>query len=62
MSSYPTSDMLMKIVKKSAEAPDAIGLPLGVQVIGRPYQEELVLHAMAELERAVNFKSKYSFQ
>ena len=62
MSTYPTSDMLMRIVKKSAEAPEAVGLPLGVQVIGRPYQEELVLHAMAELERAVNFKSKYSFQ
>ena len=62
MSTYPTSDMLMRIVKKSAEAPDSVGLPLGVQVIGRPYQEELVLHAMAELERAVNFKSKYSFQ
>ena len=62
MSTYPTSDMLMRIVKKSAEAPEAVGLPLGVQVIGRPYQEELVLHAMAELERAANFKSKYSFQ
>ena len=61
MSNYPTSDMLMKIVKKSAEAPDAIGLPLGVQVIGKPYQEELVLHAMTELERAADFKSKYSF-
>ena len=52
MATYPTSDMLMRIVKKSAEAPDSVGLPLGVQVIGRPYQEELVLHAMAELERA----------
>ena len=62
MSTYPTSDMLMRIVKKSGEAPEAVGLPLGVQVIGRPYQEELVLHAMAELEEATNFKSKYSFQ
>ncbi len=29
---------------------DAAGLPLGVQVVGRPWQEELVLGVMAELE------------
>jgi Asp-tRNA(Asn)/Glu-tRNA(Gln) amidotransferase A subunit family amidase len=28
-------------------------MPLNVQVIGRPYTEELVLRAMAEVEKGV---------
>ena len=31
----------------------AEGCPIGVQVVGRHYQEELVIHAMAEVERLV---------
>ena len=27
------------------------GLPIGVQVVGRPYEEELVLAVAAEIER-----------
>ena len=61
MSTYPTDDVLLKIVKKGAEAESAVGLPLGVQVIGKPYQDEIVLHAMKQLESAVNFDSKYTF-
>ena len=53
MSAYPTDDLLLRIVKKGAEAESAVGLPLGVQVIGKPYTEELVLHAMSQLEGAV---------
>ena len=53
MSAYPTEDLLLRIVKKGAEARSAVGLPLGVQIIGKPYTEELVLHAMLQLEDAV---------
>jgi len=27
------------------------GLPIGVQIVGRPWEEELVLAVMAEVER-----------
>ncbi len=43
----------------------AEGLPLGVQVVGRRFQEEMVLHAMKELEASRkengNFTTKISY-
>jgi len=33
------------------------GLPIGVQVIGRPYEEEIVLEVAAVIEEAFGFKS-----
>ena len=33
----------------------SVGLPLAVQIVGRRYNEELVLRLMKELERIVNF-------
>lgn len=33
----------------------AAGLPMGVQVLTRPYADELCLHAMAVLEREIGF-------
>jgi Asp-tRNA(Asn)/Glu-tRNA(Gln) amidotransferase A subunit family amidase len=30
---------------------ETIGMPIGIQVIGKPYEEELVLRLMVELER-----------
>ena len=59
MSEYPTNDYLLNVIKKGAE--DALGLPLGVQVVGLPWNEELVLYAMKELELEANFKMKYKY-
>ena len=49
MKYYPNSgDYVFKLVQESCKG--ASGLPLNLQVIGRPFQEEVVLHAMKELE------------
>eukprot|EP01017_Pseudomicrothorax_dubius_P005562 TRINITY_DN11430_c0_g1_i6.p1 TRINITY_DN11430_c0_g1~~TRINITY_DN11430_c0_g1_i6.p1 ORF type:complete len:160 (+),score=44.55 TRINITY_DN11430_c0_g1_i6:28-507(+) len=32
-----------------------VGLPVGVQVVGRPYEDELVLNVMHQLEESVDF-------
>lgn len=37
---------------------DSIGLPLAVQIVGRRYNEELVLRLMKELESVAEFKPK----
>jgi aspartyl-tRNA(Asn)/glutamyl-tRNA(Gln) amidotransferase subunit A len=37
---------------------DGSGLPLGLQVIGKPLDEEGVLNAGFALERAANFTAK----
>ena len=39
---------------------DSIGLPLAVQIVGRRYNEELVLRLMKELESVAEFKPKRS--
>jgi len=56
MESYPkpSEDILFKLVREGASA-NTVGLPLNVQVIGRPWQEELVLHVMKLLQDNVNF-------
>ena len=57
MIDYPnTGDYLFKLIQKSCR--DAAGMPLNVQVIGRPFQEELVLHAMKEVERISVYRPK----
>ena len=48
MKNYPTNDVLYNIIKNGTKG--AIGLPLNVQVIGKPWHEELVLSVMKELE------------
>ena len=55
MASYPTNDILYKIIRNGTKG--AVGLPLNVQVIGKPWQEEMVLYVMSELERAAKFSS-----
>jgi len=50
LSSYPVSTDLLHRVAKNATA-GALGCPLGVQVVGRHYKDELVIHAMGEVER-----------
>jgi hypothetical protein len=48
-SKYPKDDdMLFKLVYQGTLG--AQGLPLGVQVVGKPWNEELVLHVMKLLE------------
>ena len=39
-------------MKKSCQ--DAVGMPLGVQIVGRKYQEELILSLMSQLEEVLN--------
>ena len=55
MKDYPTDDLLYKLIKSGTK--DAIGLPLNVQVIGKPWHEEGVLHIMKELEELANYSS-----
>lgn len=46
---YPTNeDFLYKLVKKATK--DTLNFPIGVQVIGLPWQEELVMHTMKQIE------------
>jgi len=53
LSSYPVgSDFLHRVARNATIG--AEGCPIGVQVVGRHYQEELVIHAMKEVERLVN--------
>ena len=46
-------DLTLEVMKRAAAAGDAVGLPLNVQVVGRPWQEEVVLGAMKEVERVM---------
>ena len=57
MNDYPNSDFLFKIVKWGQQG--AAGMPLNVQVIGKPWEEESVLRIMKELEESANFEKKY---
>ena len=46
-------DSLTSDARKALEG--SAGLPVGVQVVGLPYHEELVLRGMREIERGVGF-------
>lgn len=37
----------------------AVGMPLGIQIIGRRYQEELILALMDELEKVTEFSKNW---
>ena len=53
-SEYQTGgDLTLEVMKRAAASEDAVGLPLNVQVVGRPWQEEVVLGAMKEVERVM---------
>ncbi len=54
MEDYPKDDFLLRLVHQGASS-NTVGLPLNVQVIGRPWQEELVLHVMKLLQDNVSF-------
>ena len=44
--------MIHKIARDATRG--AVGCPVGVQVVGRHYQEEVVLHVMEVIEGLVN--------
>jgi len=60
MQSYPgyRQDVLCGLIKDGGSS-GTVGLPLNVQVVGRPWQEELVLHVMETLEELAKFKTKF---
>ena len=60
MQSYPgyRQDVLCGLIKDGGSS-GTVGLPLNVQVVGRPWQEELVLHVMETLEELAEFKTKF---
>ena len=45
---YPDTDANFRLARQAGRG--AEGCPLGVQVIGRHYQEEMVLHVMSTIE------------
>jgi len=49
MKSYPTDDMAYKMIRDYCK--EAQGLPLAVQVVGRPFMDEQVLRILSELEK-----------
>ena len=55
MKYYPTDDILYKLIRSGTKG--AIGLPLNVQVIGKPWHEEAVLRIMKELEELASYSS-----
>lgn len=48
---YPSSTYTEKLVKEHCK--DSVGLPVGVQFVGLPYQEELVLRMMKAVETSL---------
>ncbi|XP_068223191.1 fatty-acid amide hydrolase 1-like [Palaemon carinicauda] len=48
---YPTNDLMFQLVKEAATG--AVGMPIGVQIVGLPWQEEMVCRAMMEVERTL---------
>ena len=55
MKHYPKSgDYCFTRIQRACKG--AAGMPLNLQVIGRPFHEELVLHAMKELDNVTRYK------
>lgn len=51
---YPIGyDSCNKVAREASRG--ALGCPLGVQVVGRHYQEEMVLHVMETIEKLVKY-------
>lgn len=48
---YKSTDLISRTVKEGAQG--SVGLPVGVQVVGLPYREEICLRVMKELEAAL---------
>ncbi|CAG7717618.1 unnamed protein product, partial [Allacma fusca] len=41
-------DFFLSLAKTNLQ--NAIGMPIGVQIVGKPFQEELILRTLQELE------------
>jgi len=55
MDSMPNNDLVYKTIKKNCKG--AIGMPLGIQIVGRRYQEELILALMMQLDQVSEFQN-----
>ena len=53
LAEYPVNDDLCHRFVRNATL-GAEGCPIGIQVVGRHFQEEMVLHAMAIIEDLVS--------
>ena len=51
--SYPRDTSLTRLVRQTLRG--SVGMPLCVQIVGLPWQEELVLHGMQQLEAAARY-------
>jgi len=49
MADYPSNDLAYKMIRNYCK--EAEGLPLAVQVVGRPYMDEQVLRILSELDK-----------
>lgn len=58
MKQQPKRDMHNDLLDKYADKVDqnSVGLPVGVQVVALPWNDELALRAMHEIEEASPFK------
>ncbi|RXG63436.1 Fatty acid amide hydrolase 1, partial [Armadillidium vulgare] len=54
LENYSERDRLFYLAKQSAKG--ATGLPIGVLISGRPWEEELVCRGMKELEEALKLR------
>ncbi|XP_063615745.1 fatty-acid amide hydrolase 1-like [Penaeus indicus] len=51
LAEYPTDDLMFELVKEATA--EAVGLPIGVQMVGLPWQEEVLCRAMKALQDAL---------
>jgi len=59
LTEYPVrGDIIHRLARHTTTG--ATGMPIGIQVIGRHFQEELVLHAMETIEDLVNYDKSHS--
>lgn len=54
----PASGLLERTARSCYNLAEQHGLPLGVQVVGKPFKDETVLRAMSVIERLVDFKPR----
>lgn len=47
------NDLSAKLLK--ANAKESKGMPIGIQVVGKPWKEEEVLEVMKAVEKTVNY-------
>ncbi|KAL5007167.1 hypothetical protein ScPMuIL_015973 [Solemya velum] len=58
LENYPTKTLYAKNIKKLSKG--SVGLPINVQFVAPPYQEELVLRLMKEVETSIKLGERHS--